>query len=283
MKEKETETKSKVLTIAAAVFIIAAALAVVFLYRFTGIFIRKPTEKNIAANLDFDDPQWINRLMEISLPPCEKDFSIYEAFSYSGEDTALTQVYATRAKLESIRSHYIELLENPSIPENNSVGVLELRGTCNGRSVRVVNYFSELSNLIRVDMEMNGEYAGIIRAKIIDSFPSEALDSEPEIAFFASGESTEGYVMYDFDTFASDIYANTPVFSRAYAFDGTLDELKEKINSLGKRYSDPSSSSVSGGVAEIKNDAYLYQVKPVEGTSEKSAKVALVVQTIPES
>jgi hypothetical protein len=270
-----------VLTLAAAVCIIAAALAVVCLYRFTGLFTPKPTEKNIARNLNFDDPRWVDSLMEISLPSCEKDVTMYGAFSYSGEDTTLTQAYATRAKLDAVRSHYAGLLENPSIPGNNSEGVLELQGTLKGRTVKVVNYFSEVSNLIHVEMEMTGVYAGMIRAKIIDSFPKEALEAAPEIAFFAAGESSEGYVMYDFNTFVSDIYALAPVFSRAYAFNGTAEELKEKINSLGERYNDPSNAIIGEGIAEIKSGAYLYQVKPVEGRG--GAKVALVVQTIPKS
>jgi hypothetical protein len=273
--------KSMKLTIAAAVTIVAAAIVIVCLYRFTGIFVSRPTEKSIARTLDFEDPQWVDTLMEINLPSCEKDFSIYGAFSYSGEATTLTQVYATGAQLDTVRSYYLDLLENAEVSQNNSKGVLELEGTFNGRTVEVVNYYSELSTLIRVDMEMTGVYAAMIQRKIIDSFPGAALEAAPQIAAFASGESSEGYVMYDYNTFAPDIYANVPVFSRAYAFGGTLNDLKEKINSLGEQYTDPSNASISEGIAEIKSGAYLYQVKPVEG--EAGVKAAVVIQTIPKN
>ncbi|MDR1308194.1 MAG: hypothetical protein LBK74_11550 [Treponema sp.] len=190
------------------------------------------------------------------------------------------KVYATMAAVDDIRLHYLGLLENSLLPDNNGVGVLELSGVVKGRKVRVVNYFSEVSNLIQVDIEMTGEYADTIRRKVIDSFPEEAIAAAPPIAAFASGGAAEGYVMYDYNTFASDVYANAPLFSRAYPFAGTAEELREKINALKDHYTDPANASIGGGIAEIKSGAYLYQVKPVENGA--GTRVALVVQTIPE-
>jgi hypothetical protein len=267
-------------TIIAAALIVTAAVVIVCLNRFTGIFVSGPTEKKIAKNLDLKDPLWVENLAELILPPYKKDFSIYGAFSYSGERSGVTQVYATRAAVDDIRLHYLGLLENPLAPDSNGAGVLELSGDTKGRRVRVVNYFSEVSNLIRVDIEMTGEYADTIRRKLIDSFPDEALAAAPAIAAFASGGTTEGYVMYDYDTLASGVYANVPLFSRAYTFAGTAEELREKINALADHYGDPARASISGGIAEIKSGAYLYQVKPLE--SETGTKVALVVQAVPE-
>jgi len=268
-----------ILTVAAAVFIVAAAVAVVCLYRFTGFFTPKPTEKRIARDLDFDNPRWVDTLMELSLPPLKKDFTIYSAFSYSNEKNIVTQVYATMAKLDDIRSHYHGLLENPNLPESNDVGVLELTGIFKGRKVSVMNYFSEVSNLIQVDMEMSGEYADMIRQKVMDSFPSQALTAAPEIAAFASGGSAEGYVMYNNNAFATDVYANVPMFSRAYSFDGTLEDLKEKINSLKETF--VNSAVINEGIAEIKHADWLYQVKPLESVS--GVKAVLVIQAMPNN
>jgi hypothetical protein len=130
-------------------------------------------------------------------------------------------------------------------------------------------------------MEMTGEYAAMIRRKVIDSFPVDALAAAPDIGAFASGESSEGYVMYDYNSFAEDIYPNVPLFSRAYSFAGTMEELKEKINTLGERYTDPARASISGGIAEIQHGDWLYQIKPLENGGP--AKVALIVQRIPKS
>ncbi|MDR2662796.1 MAG: hypothetical protein LBC31_07355 [Treponema sp.] len=277
---KKVPDRSGALTIIAAVLIVAAAVVITCLNRFTGVFVSGPTEKKIAKNLDLKDPLWVESLAELILPPCEKDFSIYGAFSYAGERSGVTQVYATMAAVDDIRLHYLGLLENPLAPDTNDVGVLELSGLVKGRRVRVVNYFSEVSNLIQVDIEMTGEYADTIRRKVIDSFPEEAVAAAPPIGAFASGATTEGYVMYDYNTLASDVYANVPLFSRAYAFAGTPGELREKINALKDHYGDPANASISDGIAEIKSGPYLYQVKPVE--NGPGTKVALVVQTIPE-
>jgi hypothetical protein len=273
--------RSMTLTIAAAVAIVAAAVVIVCLYRFTSVFVSTPSEKRIARDLDFNDSHWAEELMELNLPSYQKDFSIYSAFSYTGVFCNLTLVYASRAKLDDIRSHYRALLENPESSGRNDGGVLNLRGKIRGRDVTIGNYFSEVSNLIQVNMEMTGEYALVIREKIVAAFPENALVVVPEIAAFASGESIEGYVMYDYNDYASDIYANVPLFSRAYVFDGTQEELREKINSLGQRYRNPVAASISEGIAEIKSGAYLYQIKPLEEGS--TTKVALIIQSIPKS
>jgi hypothetical protein len=274
---------SRNLTIAAAAGIIAAALVVVSLYRFTPAldFIRRPSEKRIARNLDLSDSRWAEELMELNLPSYQKDFALYSAFSYSGERSSLTLVYAARVKLDDVRSHYQGILENPDAGGRNDEGVLNLKGLVRGRIVTVTNYFSEVSSLIRVDMEMTGKYAGIIRKKIIAAFPEDALEGVPEIGAFANGESSEGYVMYDYNSFASDSYPDIPLFSRAYSFDGTLEQLKQKINSLGERYNNPALASISGGIAAIKHGSYLYQIKPLEDGARPRA--ALIIQTIPES
>jgi hypothetical protein len=252
--------KSMTLTIVAAAAIVAAAVVIVCLYRFTSVFVSSPSEKRIARNLDFNDSHWVEELVELNLPSYQKDFSIYSAFSYEGEHCNLTLVYATREKLDDIRSHYRALLENPQAPGRNDAGVLNLTGTIQGRDVTIGNYFSEVTNLIQVNMEMTGVYALLIREKIISAFPEDALAAVPEIAAFAAGESIEGYVMYDYNDYASDTYANVPLFSRAYVFNGSHEELGEKINSLGQRYSDPATASIGGGVAEIQHGGYLYQI-----------------------
>ena len=282
MSNKKPDIKidrSMILTMVAAVCIIAGAVIIVGLYRFTGVFTVKPTEKRIALNLDFNDPEWVDTLMEISLPSYKKDFTVYSAFSNSNGTNTVTQIYATRADLDDIRTYYKSLLDNPYIPAKNDVGVLEISGELKNRKVAIVNYFSEVTNLIQVEMELSGEYADLIWKKITDAFPTEALEAAPDIAVFASGKSTEAYVMYNHDTFATDVYANIPLFSRAYTFDGTLRELNDRINALGERFTD--SALISEGIAEIKHNAWLYQVKALESFS--GVKVALIIQAMPKS
>lgn len=273
-----------VLTIAAAFVIVAAAVLTLNargVFSLKRIFSLKPTEKRITRNLNLADPWWVEQFVEISLPPFKKDFSIYSAFSYSSAQNGLVQVYATRAALSDIRSHYEGLLENPRLSENNSVGVLELDGFVMGRTVKVQNYFSEVSNVIQVSMDLSGEYAGIIQRKVTDSFPQEALEAVPELAAFAAGVSTEGYVMYNYNTFDDHSYANVPLFSRAYTFGGTMEELRNKIEGLGERFTDTAAASISNGIAEIKQGAYLYSVSSLESNS--GPKAVLVIQEIPQS
>ena len=270
---------SMALTIVVSAAIVAAAVVVVCLYRFTGFFTFKTTEKTIADNLDFNDSRWIENLIEITLPSYKKDFSIYSAFSAVNGKYYATQVYVTRARLDETRIYYREKLDNPRLPETNDVAVLEISGTINGRNISVINYFSEASNLIQVEMEMSGKNTGLIWRKIIDAFPLQALAEAPEIAAFAEGESTEGYVMYNNDEYATDVYANIPIFSRAYSYNGTMEELKNKINLLKDYYKD--NAVFEECAAAIQHNTWLYQIKALEGFS--GIKAALVIQKIPKN
>jgi hypothetical protein len=265
---------------AAAFLILGAACVLAGLNRFTGVFRPKPSERRIARELDFSDPSWAERLAELYVPSCEKDFSLYAAFSYAGEKKSLTLVYSTRAGVEAIRTHYIKVLDNSAESGKNDEASLGVRGTAKGRDVRVMNYFSEVANLVRVDLQMDGEYAELIRQKIIRSFPQSAIDAAPEIAALASGQSRDGYVLYDNNLFSMG-HADTPIFSRAYPYGGAGTELKERINALARRFTDPANARIGDGMAEIKHGGYLYMIRPLESGGE--TLVAVMVQRIPDT
>jgi hypothetical protein len=279
MERTDIKDRSLGLTWLLAALIVGVAVIIAVLNRFTDVFTIKPTEKRIAGNLDLTDPYWIEQLAELNIPSYKKDFSIYTAFSYNGEECFITQVYATQADLSAVRMHYFETLENPREQGKNTVASIGVGGTIKGRNVDVENYFSEVTNLVRVDIEMDGEHADLIRQKIIASFPQPAIEAAPEIAVLASGQSRSGYVLYSSNAFALDSYANVPVFSRAYVYDGTEAELKAQIDTLAGRFSDPANALIGGGMAEIKYGGYLYQIKPV--VSDNETLVAVMVQTVP--
>jgi hypothetical protein len=280
-----SEKAAMTLTIAAAICIVAAAVIAVVCYRSGGFFAKKPPETAAARALDFKSPvvdyTWPEELTELNLPSYQKDFALYSAFSYAGEEHSLTLVYATRAKIGDIRAHYLELLDAAAENGRNDEGSVNIEGLVRGRKAAVTNYFSEVSTIIRVDVEMTGDAAALIRKKIAAAFPEEALTALPEIAAFAAGSSDSGYVMYDYNTFAEDVYANLPLFSRAYPFNGSPDELKARINALAERFSDPASARISDGEAAIQHGPWLYQIKPlVDGNGTRTA---LVIQAIPDS
>jgi hypothetical protein len=84
--------------------------------------------------------------------------------------------------------------------------------------------------------------------------------------------------MYDSNTFAADTYADVPIFSRAHAFDGTLEELKARIDGLAAHYAGAKNARIGGGAAEIQQGGYRYEIRPVEGNA---VKAALIVQSVP--
>ena len=266
--------KSMKLTVIAAIGIVTAAAAIVCLYRFTGVFTPKITEKRVAQKMDIREPKWVEKLIEDTVPSFKKDFPIYSAFSVSGGRYFVTHVYATRAGLEDVRAHYKGVLENPRAAEKNDVAVLGLDGEAAGRKVSIQNFFSEVSNLIQVEMEISGGYADQIWRKVNDAFPERALAAAPEIAAFAGGESTEGYIMWNFDDYADDFYASLPIYSRAYPFNGTREELEQKINALGESFANM--AAAGRGMAKISDANWLYQVNALE--NKTGVKVVLIIQ-----
>jgi hypothetical protein len=262
-----------------AALIVGASVLAAGLYRFTDVFVVKPTESRIARNLDLAGSNWVEDLAELNVPSYKKDFNIYTAFSYSGAECSVTQVYATRADLGDIRAYYLEALDSAREQGQNTAGRLGVGGTAKGRRVDVENYFSEVTNLVRVDIEMDGVYAEQIRQTIIASFPQPAIDAAPEIAALAAGQTRDGYVLYSSDTFALDSYADVPAFSRAYAYEGSEEELRARIDTLAGSFTDSANALIGGGTAEIKYGGYLYQIKPLVSGGE--TLVAIVVQAIP--
>jgi hypothetical protein len=278
MKKPGPGEKNMAFTITVAVLVLGIAVTMVCLDRFE-VLPPKPTEKSITRKLDLGDPSWVDRLVELSVPSYKKDFTVYGIFRYLGEETTVSLVYATQAALGDIRAFYLEALDDSLEEGQNHAGSIGVRGRAKGRSVQVYNYFSEVSNLIRVDMEMTGVYASRIRERIITSFPQQAIDSQPAIASLAKGPSVDGYVLYDGNTFSLDSYANAPIFSRAYRYGGTEEESREAINALAVVYTDPMTSRIGKGVAEIKQGDYLYQIKPALAGGETI--IAIMVQRIP--
>jgi hypothetical protein len=266
-------------TIAIAVLIALAGVGIACLNRFTTVFELKPTERRIANKLNLTDSQWIENLVELQVPSCKKDFSLYTAFTYMGGENYLTMLYSTRESLDAVRSWYMGALDDPKEEGENTVAILKLRGTVNGREVTVGNYFSEVATLIEVVIIADGEYIDMIREKIIAGFPKSAIDAVPEIAALTAGGSGSGYVLYNSNAFATDSYANIPIFSRLYEYGGTETEFEKAIEKLSVVFTDPANALFDKNTAQIKHAGYLYEIKPVnEG---KNMRITVTVQRMP--
>jgi hypothetical protein len=279
MMGKSNLKHSTAFTIVIAVLIVLAGVGIACLNRFTTVFDLKPTGKRIAKKLDLTDHRWIETLVEMQIPSCKKDFSLYTAFTYMDGKNQLTMMYSTRESLDTVRAWYMDALDDPKEEGENTVAILKLRGTVNGREVTIGNYFSEVANVVEVVISADGEYIDMIRGKIVAAFPQSAIDAVPEIAEMTSGGSGSGYVLYNSDAFATDSYVNIPIFSRLYEYGGTEAELEKAMEKLSATFTGPANALFYKNTAQIKHAGYLYEIKPV--TEGVNTRITVTVQRMP--
>lgn len=263
------------LVIAVLVIIIIAAAGIFFL---PGIF-PGDLEKATIKRLDFAETEWIEKIMTENVPLYEKDFLINEAYVYSEAEGKLVLTYATKAEMDDLRAHFKANLTDYKEENTNDQGNLSLSGFADKRKVSVRNYFSEVTNIIEITLVFDGENEQLLRQKVVANFPEEALASAPLLSEFMAGETTSGYVLYDYDEYSDRFYAGSPIFSRSYSSVSTLGDLKKSIDGLAEHYSDPKTAIISDGEALIKADDYLFSVSAIEVKGQ--AKTVLTVQHKP--
>ena len=263
------------IVIAVLVIIIIAALGIFLLPRiFPG-----DLEKATVKRLDFAESEWIERIMTDNVPLYEKDFLINAAYVYSESEGKLVLTYATKAEMDDLRAHFKANLTGYTEQNTNDQGNLALSGFVDKRKVSVRNYFSEVTNIIEITLMFDGENEQLLRQKVAQNFPEDALASAPLLSEFLTGETTSGYVLYDYDEYSDRFYAGSPIFSRSYSSISTLSDLALRIDGLAKHYSDPSTAIIGDGEALIKTDDYLFSISAIEVKGQ--VKTVLTVQHKP--
>jgi len=255
---KKMDKRTLNIIIAVLAVLIITAAVVLLLPRFM-----RETERSIIAGLDFDDPYWPARLIDINVEIYSNDFPIYCAFTYDASNARLSLYYSTQALIPDIREHYKETLDNVRETGVNDVGNLNLEGYANGRHTEVRNYLSDVANIVSIEMDYTGKESETIRDRLILIYPAEQI-SESSISHFAKTEATSGYVLYSFDDFATDSYAKVPIFSRRYPYDGTIETLNNEIGSVPGRLGADIPVTYGGNRVMLQENGYLFTVNSME-------------------
>lgn len=262
--------RALIATIALVLLAIAAASALML----------QPKDKpTFADELDFAQSDWVEQLVTSSIPLYQNDFAINAAYVYSKDSDKLVFTYATQADIPELREYYEKALEGAVQTGVNDEGNLSIEGSAGGKAVAVCNYYSEVANVVEVVLDYEDE-GGELRAKLKDSYPKSALDGS-EIGKFAAQELERGYVLYDFDEYATEHYPKLPIFSRAYAFDGSMDQLKGEIESAAALYADKNAVLVSDGQIDVKENGHIISSSAIE-LPEIGIATAIAIQKLPE-
>ena len=233
-----------------------------------------------GGRVDLENESWPIETLKRDIALYGMEFPLSAAFSYGDDGCRLRVTYVTREKLSDIKAHYMKALDSPEESGLNNAASFSLKGSLKGRRVTARNYFSELAYIVMVEIEQAGRIAETIKKRIVSAFPEHKLAENIHISPFASSQTVDGYVLYNYDMFATDSYTGTPIFSRRYRYGGTSADLSAEIESLGKFYGDASQAAIEDGRALIKDNGYLYTLMPFERGGQ--VYTVITMQRIPE-
>jgi hypothetical protein len=234
----------------------------------------------VGGCVDLEDDSWPIEMAVRDVALYGMEFPLNAAFSYGDDGCRLRVTYVTREELSDIKAHYMKALDSPRESGLNNAASFSVEGSLKGRSVSVRNYFSELAYIVMVEIEQTGREAETIKKRIVSAFPERELAENRRLSPFAPSEAVDGYVLYNYDTFATDKYTGTPIYSRRYGYGGTSADLASAIDSLGKFYADASRAVIENGSALIKDNGYLYTIMPFERDGQVYSVITM--QRIPE-
>lgn len=113
---------------------------------------------------------------------------------------------------------------------------MNITADVNGQNVKVNNYFSAVARVFELDLDLSETDAEKVISQLDKAFPVEVLTNIPEIQDIVSGKAYGGYVRYQYDNLDEYTFANIPIFSRAYIYDGTKENFAQTINALNEAY-----------------------------------------------
>jgi hypothetical protein len=192
----------------------------------------KPTPQKIIKEIDFSNPDWIEQYAERSIGVFGEDFFINTAFTYNVRSNKMIVTYASQNSVDEIREFYAAL-PGAELNERNDETSLNLTVMDQGQSVRIYNYFSPVSRVIELEINLEPDRAQLVISQLEEAFPDQVLAAVPELLEITSGDVFGGYVRYSYDEL--DPYTNPylPIFSRGYYFSGTEEDFLELISALG--------------------------------------------------
>ncbi len=275
-KKPISNKEKRILTMLIVVLVIAIACVSVFvLYpRLAG----KP-DWQILTSLDFNNSTWIEEMSYNRIKPTEKTIDINSSFVYSKDTAYITYAYASSSSVEDAKKYYLEQIPGSVDNEAGETMRMNIMGEKSGEMYDITNYEADMFNAFDVKITIDADKAAQIKEKLIKEFPQQAVDSVPEFAGILSGEKLGGYVMYNDDELSNYSYAGYPIYSVAYRYSGSKDDLTGVQKELEANYTD-SILFEDADAVYIKHQGYLISLTITE--SDLNYLAVITVQKIPD-
>jgi hypothetical protein len=143
--------------------------------------------------------------------------------------------YASGKSVEEARNYYLTLPGARETGRNDGTN-LNITAEIDGQVVHAYNYYSAIARVFKLELTLDAVKADIVINQLEKSFPVEELANISRIEDFISGETFGGYVRYRYDNLDEFNYPNIPIFSRAYVYNGTVEDFNRVVNELNEAY-----------------------------------------------
>jgi hypothetical protein len=194
-----------------------------------------PSPRKILTEIDFSSADWIEDYAERSVGIFGGDFYVNTAFSYNVRSNKLVVTYATQKSVDEIREFYLEL-PGAELDGRNDETSLNVSAVVDGQKVSVYNYYSSISRVVELELILDQDNAQLVIDQLGEAYPDLESGSIPELEAITEGEFFGGYVRYSYDQLDTFVQPYTPIFSKAYYYDGTEEDFLSVIESMIDRY-----------------------------------------------
>lgn len=195
------------------------------------------TPERIIKEIDFSSSQWIEEYVEKSVGLYGKDFFVNSAFTYNINSSKMILTYASQESLEAAREYYLTL-PGAELAGRNDETSLNITLEEEGQSVRIYNYYSSVSRVFELELKLPPELAEQTINQLEQVYPEGAIGEIPELQELIVGEVFGGYVRYRYDQLEEIYQPFSPIYSRAYFFEGAEEDYLELIGLLTEAYPD---------------------------------------------
>jgi len=274
--KKARKIDKTIFTIITLVLLIAIILVSIFMLypRVAG----RPDWQTMLM-LDFDDSTWVEEMVNRRVKPSGTVMDISSSFVYSTDTAFIQYTYASPTSINEAKEYFLNKIPGSVDLAEGVPSKLSIKGMINDEEIDVVNYEADLLNAYDLKVVIDRQKAEKIKSKLIAEYPTDFLKGYPEIAAVMKKEKLGGYVMYNDDELSNNSYAGAPIFSEAYRYGGTQEQLLAELKAIKEKYS----SSVffeDGQMAFFKDQGHIISLSIVE--SDLNILAVVSVQKIPE-
>jgi hypothetical protein len=278
-KQKRVLGRKEKIILTGAIVLLVIAIVCVSIFAVYPKIAGRP-DWQIMGALNFNDSNWIEDMVYNRIKPVGKVLDITSSFVYSKDTAYITAQYASETTVEEAKKVFLKQLPGSVDKEANEISRMDISGNLNGEAYDIVNYDADMFAAYDTKITIAKDKAQAIKEKLIREYPTDICNKVPELAEIMKSEKLGGYVMYNDDQLSNSSYPGAPIFSEAYRYKGSKDELIKIEKALKDKFTD-SIFFEDDPTVYFKDQGYIFSLNCSE--SDQNILAVITVQKIPDS